>query len=590
MNSHARALQIVCGALIVAQGLLQTAARAESSNGSSPQSKRSSNLVYDRNLLGALESAKFSLTGREFKQAESKFRDIINKYPAYPDGYEGIATCRAAIKDFRGAKFYYELALSKNPKSLKTLASLAKLYDEQGDRENCINCFRKLVASDNTKTNWLILGDVYARYGDRENSLKCYQKALTLKPNDADVWVALGFHAIDSNNFKEAEQRFQKALSCDSKNKEAKHQLAKILLKQGRIDEAEKLFVELVTAYPKGEFWTEFGIIAIKKDDLRAAEERFSMALTLFPNKPQNVLNWAVILEMKGQPKEAEAFYRTAIKIAPNYLSAHLGLGQLLLEAGRLKEAREEFNRVTVLAPSNMDGWFFMGVVCSELGESHKAIDCLQKAIRLQPNNVNLMCDLATAYRQSGEKKRAEQVARRALQMAPKSEATLCTFGVALLDLKRYDEAIKRFQTATKLFPKRASIWNNLGAAETLNGDLKKAEIAFRKAIAIDPKYMKGWANLATILEQSGDREGAKKALAEAAKGRAQDHTLLYDVAQSLERLGEQRLAVDARKIGLDKEPDEADLLMSIPYFTQQASEADARRTSGKSARNRRGG
>lgn len=576
--------KLIASMLIAAQCSIATNAESSNARKTTGLVKRAASnmaitstrpLAYDRKLLELIESAKQSRMNRDTRLSEIKYRNIMNQYPMYPDGYIGMATCRTDVNDLPGAKFYLEKALAKNPKSIAALAGLARLYDQQGDRENCINCFRRLVAVESTATNWLLLGDVQALYADRVNALKCYQKACAVSPNDPEVWNALGLHAMRDRDYERASVCFRKSLSLDSKNKQAKHLLAMSFLRRNRLEEAEKVFIELVAQNPKSEYWSDFGIIALRQHDLAAAEERLSMALKLYPNKPYNLLLWAVLKEMQGQPKEAEVFYRTALKIEPKYLNAYIGLGELLSHTGRLQEARNEFQRVTVIAPRNIDGWYHMGVVCSELGESAKAIEYLEKALSLAPKDVPLMCDLATAFRQSGQKKRSEQVARRAFLTDRRSDAALITYGIALMDLHKYKDAVTCFQEAAKIVPKEAKVWNNLGAALTYSGDLKHAEEAFRKAIAVHPKHAKAWANLGTVLEQSGNRKGAKKALTEAVKSCPEDHVLLYELAESLEQLGERKIAVDARKVGLDAEPNEADLLMNVPYIMQQASTSD---------------
>src|SRR5262249_40915346 len=82
------------------------------------------------------------------------------------------------------------------------------------------------------------LGNALQHLGRLDDALKAYDKALTLKPDDADIWTSMGFVLTKLERDDEAITVFQHVLKLNPRHKGATRLYAKILYEAKRYDEA----------------------------------------------------------------------------------------------------------------------------------------------------------------------------------------------------------------------------------------------------------------------------------------------------------------------------------------------------------------
>ena len=98
----------------------------------------------------------------------------------------------------------------------------------------------------------------------------------------------------------------------------------------GRLNDAEKLAVEITRDFPKHEFaWKVLG----------------------------------VIFEATGRKSEALNANKTAVKLSPHDAEAHNNLGNTLKELGRLDEAEASYNQALVLKPDYAEAHCNLGII-----------------------------------------------------------------------------------------------------------------------------------------------------------------------------------------------------------------------------------
>lgn len=98
-----------------------------------------------------------------------------------------------------------------------------------------------------------------------------------------------------------------------------------------------------------------------------------------------------------------------------------------------------------------------------------------------------------------------------------------------------------------------------------------KALAAFKKAVASNPDDSSSWTNLAELYKRAGKKTERAHALKMAAACRVgKTPGDLYRIAHSLEEMGLKKDASMVRKSGLDQDPDEADVLINVPYLMEQ--------------------
>jgi tetratricopeptide (TPR) repeat protein len=198
----------------------------------------------------------------------------------------------------------------------------------------------------------------------------------------------LAMLAEEMGDLPEAERQWREVIHQVPRYRQGWRGLGAILLKSGRINEAEALAEELVgnealrieglllqvwTAQARGnpERAREALACAVKErpddlDTLRtqsqfrlqhgAADETEAALKSLLQRDPQDASshhNLGTLLTRMGRFDEAIQAYRQSLRYRPNYALTYLNLGHTLKESGRLSEAATAFEHVLRLVPDD---------------------------------------------------------------------------------------------------------------------------------------------------------------------------------------------------------------------------------------------
>ncbi len=181
------------------------------------------------------------------------------------------------------------------------------------------------------------------------------------------------------------------------------HQRAVTLLSEGKLDEAEKLYLQLIKLDPKfiGAY-NNLGIIYRMKENLEKAKEYYRKTLELDPNYFHGFSNLANIFKLEGKFDEAEKYYYKAIKANPDFADAYNNLGGVLQLTGRLEQAADNYEKAIKLNPSYTDAYGNLGGVLIMLGRFVEAEACL-RAVEKTSNSFEPLYNLANLLKEKGE-------------------------------------------------------------------------------------------------------------------------------------------------------------------------------------------
>ncbi|MDY7230884.1 social motility TPR repeat lipoprotein Tgl [Hyalangium rubrum] len=191
------------------------------------------------------------------------------------------------------------------------------------------------------------LGIQAQQAGNIQEALSEYQKAVTLDPENADARNALGLVLHESfRRPVEAIEHYEKALELRPNFSEARTNLANVHLAQGRYDEAIKLYEQALNdmLYP-----TPFiaqgnmGWAYYKKGDTAKALENIRAAVTLNPGFCLGYKNLGLIHDQTGNTEEACRQFTRYREACPDVADAHMHEAVCLAKTGQVDAAREHF-------------------------------------------------------------------------------------------------------------------------------------------------------------------------------------------------------------------------------------------------------
>ena len=196
--------------------------------------------------------------------------------------------------------------------------------------------------------------------------------------------------AHKQGKFEEAEKLYLSILKNEPKNLIVRNNLGALLINLGRLDEAEINYKKLISIKPdNAEACNNLGVTLDKLNKLNEAEEIYRKAIEINPNYPEAFNNLGLTLRKLGRLTESEASYREAIKLRPNYVEAHNNLGSILRKLDKLTEAEESGRKAIELKPDYVEAYINLGVTLKNAGKLDKAEASYRKAIKLRPKYID---------------------------------------------------------------------------------------------------------------------------------------------------------------------------------------------------------
>ena len=160
------------------------------------------------------------------------------------------------------------------------------------------------------------------------------------------------------------------------------------LHKQGKLDEAEMLYTQVVEHNPKhAEALNFLGIINMQKFKLSMAEEFIKKAIAITP-EPYFYENLAkVYLEMEDSAR-AILIYSELLKYMPESFNYTFNIASAYKHAGDFDNSIKMYKKAIELVPSNPDSYFNLGLIYNNLSQPEEAIKYYKKAVELSPDDM----------------------------------------------------------------------------------------------------------------------------------------------------------------------------------------------------------
>ena len=262
-----------------------------------------------------------------------------------------------------------------------------------------------------------------------------------------------------------------------------------MLIRQGRLAEAESKMQEELRQKPSVEGYNLLGIIESARQDLPAAVAAFEHALQLSPKSAQTHNNLGNVYVAQNKLDLAEKEFQTALRLDPANHDANYNMGLLLMAHGSAAEAIPHFERVhpadretslnlirayleskrisealrlaTELSQQHKDDVRLhssLGVLLASEGQYKSAQLELEKADARSPRTFEILYNLGQTLLRAGEYRQAELILNRALALKPESPETLYLLAQVLADESRPMDALALLVRAHKIAAENTDI------------------------------------------------------------------------------------------------------------------------------------
>ena len=195
------------------------------------------------------------------------------------------------------------------------------------------------------------------------------------------------------------------------------------------------------------------GTILMKSGRLDEAERRLQRAIKLAPKFAKPYDDLAVLNLRRNEFKKADSLFRKAIELLPDLESSWLGLVHALRGQGDLTEAKNVCGQILARNPDDLNAIRLMAVIASDEGLVAEAGDLLQSAVAKAPDSIKAVSDLARFCADHHQYSQAIDLFRRAVELEPRNPKFHFSLGRYLFTIGFSKEALKAFDAGLALDP-----------------------------------------------------------------------------------------------------------------------------------------
>ncbi len=449
--------------------LLATAAFSQNTPAApKPEAKADKASAYYNYSLGHLYSELAGAYGNRefFTKAVDSYRAALKADPSATFIAEELSDLYIQSGRLREAVLEAEDALKQNPDDLNSRRLLARIYtrmigDSQANRidenmvKKAIEQYQKITAGDPKDIeSWLWLGRLDKIAQNSTDALNAYKKALDLDPGNEDAMTGLAQVYTDLGDTKAAADLLRKvadknpnprslmnlagvyeqlkdyslaaemlrrAVEQQPGNTELKHALAQDLLYSDQIDDALKLYKELVEEDPKDEqSLLRISKIYQQKREFAKAREAAEKAKELDPTNIEILYNDVNLLTAEGK--------------VPDAIKALKGI--LESTAKKTYSADERNNRTLLLEK--------LGALYRATEQYALAVEAFHQMEDLDPDaGARATVEIVDTYRAAKDFAKAEIESEAALKKYPTDRVVRGDHASLLADLGKTDQALE---------------------------------------------------------------------------------------------------------------------------------------------------
>ncbi|QJW98293.1 tetratricopeptide repeat protein [Frigoriglobus tundricola] len=248
---------------------------------------------------------------------------------------------------------------------------------------------------------------------------------------------------------------WERVLAVVGSDFHAHYNLATALRGEGRSDDALHHIRAALRMEPsEPQYYNEFGVLLMDRNEFPEAEARFRQALERDPNFALARMNLGTVLVKQRRWEEAAAELERALRVSADLPMAHLNYGAVLEQRGDTAAAERAYRRAIELEPDSAAAHYNLGTLLGKIGRRDGAVRALAEAVRLNPQFANAHLNLGRAYEDVGDDARAVECFRAAARLEPSKSPHRLALAAVLARSGRAEEALTEEREALRLEPR----------------------------------------------------------------------------------------------------------------------------------------
>lgn len=518
----------------------------------------------------------------ELDSASGVLRDLLSNDPNNQAACLSLAFLKIQQNEFDEAGQLLAKLKSQDPNSLPVTAALIQLDIRRGKPQEALRLSDEIVNSLNTASAFILRARTRATLGQADGAAKDLERAVSLEPNNAEVWVAGSDFHRSVGQLETATANIQQALSLASDDIRIQKRAVSLLLASGEPNRVREGKALLQKALESNADDIDLRLLSARcllaEGTAPAIEDAERILKEITQDRPELSEAWVFLGEIaikRGQPEKA-------MDVALRGLAHEPSDKMLLLLKARVEAIRSPVLAVPTLRvlhesdPNDVETGILLAGTYIKAGEPKKAADLLRKQLTTCDDSTRRRCTiaLACALYKNGNKARAQKELDSLIESEPNDPAPLLARVQLLRDDQLWSELSQKVMDWYQAHPqdKRTVVSAARDLKAIADSQAKKtAEDLLRMVLRDDPDYVEAMGVLAILLLEVPGRSAESADLYQRLLGREPDNVVaINNLAWLLcEEQGKHQQALELAQRGLKIAPNYFDLIdtRGVAYY-----------------------
>lgn len=385
----------------------------------------------------------------------------------------------------------------RQPTAGNLRGELAMAYEVNGFRDAALTTYQQAEVLSPKDARWpYFQARLLIKRAQPQAALTKLQRALALKPDHIPSLMWQGTWLLDQGHLQPAAAAFNKA-KHHGLGWAADASLARVLLKQQRINEAVTLLEALVLNSPFPSIFTLLGMAYRDSGDLDKAR------VALARGKNAQNIGWLDPWE------DLKAPYRISFE-------ARLRKAQTMIRRGLLTESIALLQELQTTQPDNPVVLTTLSNAFVLNGEQQRGFWVLRRALEREPVHYSIHMNIAGFYQSRGDTATALQHLNESIQISPSTAEPYTRKAMLLKQLGLMTQALEALDSSLDKDASNPQRFIDAGDIHSALNDLPNARSRYQQAVSVDPSYLPGYLKLAALLITSQQLDDARQTLLQA--------------------------------------------------------------------------
>uniref|UniRef100_A0A671WGK9 dolichyl-phosphate-mannose--protein mannosyltransferase n=1 Tax=Sparus aurata TaxID=8175 RepID=A0A671WGK9_SPAAU len=368
--------------------------------------------------------ANFLKDSGRHQEAIYHYTTALRLYPRHASAMNNLGTLTQSPEE---AENYYRKALDINPQHNRALFNLGNLLKSQGKEEEAVTLLKDSIRfGPHFADAYSSLASLYAEQKRFAEASEVYLEGIENCPDSSDLHNNYGVFLVDTGEGELAAAHYQQAVRLKPAHYVAMVNLGRLLRSSNENKEAESWYKRALQVTRKVDILTPLGALYYNTGRYEEALQVYREAAALQPDSTDIWLALSQVLAMAGRTKEAEKMTLDIISREGSCIECYRLLSAIYSKRGNYTEALNALDRALQQNPSDLtvraELYFSKGNQLREMNQLDRAFESYKLAVELKPDQSQAWMNMGGIQHIKGDYAAARMYYQRALLLSPGSK------------------------------------------------------------------------------------------------------------------------------------------------------------------------